>query len=152
MFSLYNGRKSSATVIKALIEDIKRLAKHFDAELINVDRDHKGFYREVTCPTTKHTYLFKFMVTGSVEIKAQGAEKTVYQEVGVLLYLDNQLNSLQGYKPSSKLFVGKDQDESDANVQNTLDFLASDSQWNKTCLNTARQIASKITNYKQCLY
>ena len=146
----YNGYKKSATILKMSMENVERLAKLFDTKVINVDKDHPGFYHLVGRTENHPGYLIKVVKTGSTDLEATGSTQTAWQESGVLLYLDNDLKPLENYKPTARLHVGKDERESNTIVEETLAFLERNvNNWNDICLNTARQIAKKVPNYQQ---
>lgn len=148
-FMHYTGYKKSATILKMSMDNVERLAKLFDAEVINVDKDHPGFYHLVGHTENHPGYLIKVVKTGSTSMEATGSTQTTWQESGVLLYLDNDLKPLENYKPTSRLHIGKDDQESNNNVEATLAFLERNvNNWNEICLNTARQIAKKVPNYQ----
>lgn len=150
VFMHYNGYKKSATILKMSMENVERLAKLFDTKVINVDKDHPGFYHLVGRTENHPGYLIKVVKTGSTDLEATGSTQTAWQESGVLLYLDNDLKPLENYKPTARLHVGKDERESNTIVEETLAFLERNvNNWNDICLNTARQIAKKVPNYQQ---
>lgn len=83
---------------------------------------------------------------------ASGAQKTNYQEIGVLLWLhcfknnirdkNDIMNSISHIGDTWKNNIFTD---SDNLIQETIDFLTQDKKWNQDCKNAAQAIESKFT-------